>query len=433
MLYRAASFAAFTLVASFPAAAAELPAIKASKDNAVPACVTPGRLMAFVKARNTKLQSQFDGLATEYMRHGEALGIRWDYAFFQMLVETGNLGFTGDVKPRQNNFAGLGATGGGEPGESFKDISTGAQAHLEHVLMYSGAKLDNPTAERTRKVQEWGILTSWQKSIKGPMTFAHLTRKWSPKDRRYSDDIASVAEAFANGACKGDDPRPELVQEARSAGGVVKVAAVAPTAKSVEDNERISGTELARQAVSEARASGEGSRSGLGAAGLAAAAKPQPAITILNAPKEAGETEKSDKADIGASAIEPLAQTNKPARDTKPAVDKDPAAKSKGKDTKSAAVPANGKPPATAAVTPQPGGPTGCRVWQASYGGAKAVIIKASSGPETNYTVLDVNEGAEAREAEAFIAAYARGGQTVGEYGSSTQALDKAFELCPEG
>ena len=72
-----------------------------------------------------KLDPKFEVVATEYMRHGEALGLRWDYAFFQMLLETGYLKYTGDVKPEQNNFAGLGATGGGARGESFKDVSTG--------------------------------------------------------------------------------------------------------------------------------------------------------------------------------------------------------------------------------------------------------------------------------------------------------------------
>jgi len=47
--------------------------------------------------------------------------------------------------------------------------------------------------------------------------------------------------------------------------------------------------------------------------------------------------------------------------------------------------------------------------------------------------VLDVNEGAEKREADAYINAYAKGGQSVGEFSSQAQALEKAFELCPEG
>ena len=44
-----------------------------------------------------------------------------------------------------------------------------------------------------------------------------------------------------------------------------------------------------------------------------------------------------------------------------------------------------------------------------------------------------MNEGSEKREAEAYIAAYAKGGEAVGEFSNPSQALDKAFELCPDG
>src|SRR5881392_1994504 len=99
------------------AAAATLPDIKSNAGNAVPECVTPGRLLEFLKSRNPDLSPRFDGVPTEYMRLGEKLGVRWDFAFYQMILETGSLKFhngrrAGDVKPTQNNFAGLAATGG---------------------------------------------------------------------------------------------------------------------------------------------------------------------------------------------------------------------------------------------------------------------------------------------------------------------------------
>ncbi len=72
-------------------------------------------------------------------------------------------------------------------------------------------------------------------------------------------------------------------------------------------------------------------------------------------------------------------------------------------------------------------------MFTASYGGQKSLIIRAQSDQYTNYTVLDVNEGSEGREIDAYIAAYAKGGQKVGEFSNQLQALDKAFELCPEG
>ena len=145
------------------------------------------------------------------MRIGEQLGVRWDFAFYQMIVETGSLSYrrgnrAGDVKPPQNNFAGLGATGGGEPGESFKDIATGVRAHLEHLLLYAGRQVDNPIAERTRKVQEWGVLTKWQQRFKRPITFADLAAKWAPGSNGYVKMLEAVAERFRR-----------VLREARSA------------------------------------------------------------------------------------------------------------------------------------------------------------------------------------------------------------------------
>ena len=152
-----------------------------------------------------------------------------------------------------------------------------------------------------------------------------------------------------------------------------------------------------------------------GAAAPAASETPkaQPAVTIINAPKP--ETPVTVEAAPAAAAPVGEAKAAAPAKIEKVAL---------GAGVKSAA-----SMPATAAQAAV----SKCRVWTASYGGGHAVIIKANADMTTNYTVLDVNEGAEKREAEAYIAAYAKGGQPVGEFQSQTQALDKAFELCPEG
>ena len=85
---------AFLAVSSFPvslALAADLPPIKSSGSNKVPECATPGRMMAFIKSRNSNLDPRFEKIAVDYMREGEALGIRWDYAIAQMAIETNYL------------------------------------------------------------------------------------------------------------------------------------------------------------------------------------------------------------------------------------------------------------------------------------------------------------------------------------------------------
>ena len=429
---------------SSTAIAAELPPIKITDGNKVPECATPGRLSAFLEVRNKALNQRFQTIAADYMRVGEELGIRWDVAYFQMLLETGNLTFTGDVSEEQNNFAGLGATGKKEPGESFPDVATGVKAHLQHLLMYAGETVDNPVAERTRKVQEWGVLTSWLKTIDGPMTYSQLAKKWAPGSRSYSRDIANVSDSFYDGLCKSPDPKPEMMALARPNAETKSATAPAPSksagAEATETGgeelatPKVSGAELARRAVAEARASGSFVRSSLGAGALAKAAETaataspetsetphaQPAFTIINAPKP--------DADAEAEAAPAIPEVPPAKVQTAALGSGTLGSGTLGSGTKGViAPPAASKSKETAAPSSK------CRVWTASYGGSRAIIIKAAGDQTTNYTVLDVNEGTEKREADAYIDAYAKGGQSVGEYANQTQALDKAFELCPEG
>jgi hypothetical protein len=196
-----------------------LPEIKISKTNRVPECATPGRMMRYLKARNPELDPRFADVATEYMRLGEALGVRWDFAFYQMIIETGSLSYrrgnrSGDVKAWQNNFAGFGAVGGGAAGESFKDIATGVRAHLEHLLLYAGDTIENPTAERTRKVQEWGVLTAWHKHFTRPINFSDLAQQWAPGSNSYGKLLEDIAARFTE-FCVQPDPHPEMVKQAR--------------------------------------------------------------------------------------------------------------------------------------------------------------------------------------------------------------------------
>lgn len=72
-----------------------------------------------------------------YKREGNRLGIRWGYAVAQMIKETGYLTYGGDVQAEQNNFAGIGAVGGGARGASFSTQEEGVLAHLEHLFAYA--------------------------------------------------------------------------------------------------------------------------------------------------------------------------------------------------------------------------------------------------------------------------------------------------------
>ena len=44
------------------------------------------------------------------------------------------------MKPEQNNFCGLGATGNNEPGLSFPSVEIGIRAHIQHLKAYANAR-----------------------------------------------------------------------------------------------------------------------------------------------------------------------------------------------------------------------------------------------------------------------------------------------------
>ncbi len=69
-----------------------------------------------------------------------AEGVRPEVVFAQSMLETGWLQFGGDVKASQCNFAGLGATGGGAKGATFKDVRTGLRAQVQHLKAYASTK-----------------------------------------------------------------------------------------------------------------------------------------------------------------------------------------------------------------------------------------------------------------------------------------------------
>lgn len=410
---------------TLPAAAAYangLPGLLTSPTNTVPECVTPGRMMAFLKLRNPELDSRFNGIAIDYMREGNRLGLRWDFAFYQMVVETGALSYwrghrAGDVKPSQNNFAGLGATGRGVRGESFPDVATGVRAHLEHLMLYAGKPVDNPVAERTRKVREWNVLTAWQQRFNGQITFTDLGAKWAPGTKTYAGMLHAVSEHFRSAVCGAPDPQPHLVQEARAGVGGAAPAATADGEPSTPA--RTLGTEIAQKAVEAAKVDGVGVRSALGAGPVVQQGPPSAPFKVLNAPPAVSE------------ATQPVA---KPVVSETPPPPAQPAAKAGAE--KSAVRSAAVMPPLkqlTPAETMAPPANHKCRVWTASYGGQKAIIIRSVRDQMVNFHVLDVHEGSEEREATAFIQAYAKNGTVAGEFPNQSQALERAFELCPEG
>lgn len=99
------------------------------------------QLLDFLKSNNSgDFISRFPDIARLYIEEAKKEGVNHDIAFCQMCLETGYLGFGGDVSPDQNNFAGIGAIGGDVAGASFPDARTGVKAHIEHLKAYASTE-----------------------------------------------------------------------------------------------------------------------------------------------------------------------------------------------------------------------------------------------------------------------------------------------------
>ena len=98
------------------------------------------------EARYKKLEKEYspydyEDLARLYKKYGEMYGINWKFAFFQMMFETRNLSYTGEVQRRQNNFAGLGATGWWKRGSDGFELKIERQGGVWKAFVKQGANL----------------------------------------------------------------------------------------------------------------------------------------------------------------------------------------------------------------------------------------------------------------------------------------------------
>ena len=107
---------------------------------------TVPNMIMFLNKNNKDSQRKFPDIARLYLDEAREEGVNHDIAFAQMCVETDFLQFGGDVKPTQNNFAGLGAVGSAIGGASFASARLGVQAHIQHLKAYASTEplVNNP-------------------------------------------------------------------------------------------------------------------------------------------------------------------------------------------------------------------------------------------------------------------------------------------------
>ena len=130
---------------------------------------TKGQAVNLIKANGNevKLDCSIEDIVNLYWVEAEREGVRPDIALAQALVETGYFGYGGTVKPKQNNFCGLGTTGKKVKGAKFKSPEIGVRAHIQHLLAYSTTKkpsinIVDPRYDLAHAIRkERGLIDKW--------------------------------------------------------------------------------------------------------------------------------------------------------------------------------------------------------------------------------------------------------------------------------
>jgi hypothetical protein len=118
-----------------------------------------------------------------FIEEGDIEGVRGDLAFCQSLHETGFFKFGGDVSASQNNFAGIGAVGGGAKGASFTTARDGIRAQIQHLKVYASTEpLKQLCADPRFSLVTRGIAPNWE----------DLNGKWAPPGNGYGEGIVKL-------------------------------------------------------------------------------------------------------------------------------------------------------------------------------------------------------------------------------------------------
>ncbi|GGC75005.1 hypothetical protein GCM10007216_02020 [Thalassobacillus devorans] len=164
--------------------------------------LNPCQLNEFVKTINPKAPD----LGGYYREYGKVYGIRADVAYAQAIHETDYFRFTGIVDEKQNNFAGIGATGPDNPGASFATVEEGVHAHIQHLYAYaSTAPIPNgyPKVDPRFDLVSRGSATTW----------TQLNGKWAVPGNNYGQSIISIFRRNINHALEQIDVQQAELQD----------------------------------------------------------------------------------------------------------------------------------------------------------------------------------------------------------------------------
>jgi len=155
--------------------------------------VSPEKMTAYIKKKNpeAKLNCSIEELVRMYYKESNAEGVRADLALCQAIKETGCFAYGKDVIPEQNNYCGLGTTGGGVKGVFFAAPQDGIRAHIQHLLAYTTTRPPRKKIVDPRYI----LIKEKHPEIFGKVTtWVGLNGKWSVPGKNYGQDILNMLE-----------------------------------------------------------------------------------------------------------------------------------------------------------------------------------------------------------------------------------------------
>ena len=122
-------------------------------------------------------------LADLFLTTGRIEGIRGDIAFAQSILETGFFAYGKDVFPEQNNYAGIGAVGGGAQGAYFSTPEEGVRAQIQHLKAYANTEpLQTEKVDPRFDLVTRGIAPNW----------TDLNNRWAVPGDQYGERILDI-------------------------------------------------------------------------------------------------------------------------------------------------------------------------------------------------------------------------------------------------
>ena len=213
-------------------ASLKTPPEKPEKEDKTPifgqAQVPPEQIVAYILQRNPqpKLNCTVAELVGYYYEEASREGIRPDLAISQAILETDCFRYGGDVVPEQNNYAGIGTTGGGGKGAFFLLPPNCVRAPIPHLFRHASSRqpslaIVDPRYELLKAhPDKFGRCSNWE----------DLNGRWAVPGKNYSQNIFRTLSYIKTAPPQPTVPQPPVTAWRATAPPVEKSGNPAPIA-----------------------------------------------------------------------------------------------------------------------------------------------------------------------------------------------------------